>query len=165
MLDSSIASYVRLLAFAELSQLFRGNLAQWRYPDLLTGALLLTLIVSPSSPRRGLAMVVVRALQTLVRLPYVWDAEILGLLSALSVLPSLLPSGTAATAGCASEVGIALCVLYTSAGFWKDIHSSTGGSCGSIYAVQLLEAYAPSWASNRQRASPMRAPTAWRRHS
>ena len=147
MLDSSIASYVRLLAFAELSQLFRGNLAQWRYPDLLTGALLLTLIVSPSSPRRGLAMVVVRALQTLVRLPYVWDAEILGLLSALAVLPPLLPSSdAAATAGrCGSEVRIALCVLYTSAGFWKLNHSFLDRrySCGSIYAVQLLEAYAP----------------------
>jgi hypothetical protein len=148
MLHETTASYMRLFAFSELSQLFKGNLAQWRLSDLCTGMLLLSVLIAPAK-RRSAFVIVLRAMHTIIRLPYVWDAEILGLLSAAAVLPLLSHSASSNASRkllvAALDVRAALCALYVSAGFWK-LNSSFLNrkySCGSIYAVQLLEAYAP----------------------
>lgn len=148
MLHETTTSYMRLFAFSELSQLFKGNLAQWRFFDVCTGVLLLSVLIAPAQ-RRSAFVIILRAMHTVIRLPYVWDAEILGLLSAVAVLPllsdSVSPSSSQKLLVAALDVRVALCALYVSAGFWK-LNSSFLNqkySCGSIYAVQLLEAYAP----------------------
>ena len=145
----TVAAAMRFIAFSELANLFRGNMVAHRPVDFAT-ALLLLIVAAAPTPMRCTLVIFARTMYTLVRLPFVWDAEILALFVWAAMLPALGSHGAYSPFSklplrCAAEARAALAVLYLSAGLWKLNTSFINPqySCGSIYAVTLLDAYAP----------------------
>jgi len=115
-----------------------GSLARRGPYEYVQLALVVTLLFVDSKPLT-IATFVARAGGLLVRLPKVWDAEVLACLTDLTVAAALFFDEACLQRALRWELGI----FYVAAALWKvnDAFLDPRYSCGTTYAVQLVVAF------------------------
>jgi hypothetical protein len=145
-LESKICTrFVQFWAMAQLIDFVVGNATgggTWEHLQLAA------VLVAGMLPNRSVPVVVAFALRAAcvaVRAPWAWDGEFLTACTEVAFVAHVLLGGPDGVAAMGETIRSQMAIFYWFAGFWKvnTAFLNPKYSCGSVYFVQLLDAYVP----------------------
>ena len=167
---SPLAAYVVLWGASMPLELARGALVARGPMEVALALLCVGACLAPENSTVTALAMAFRVAWWLGRLPFTWDSEVLAALTDLAVVLHFIaaesehPKGgvaksAALVAGVGASIRRQLGWFYLAAGFWKLNTSFVDPrySCASIYAAQLVDAYAPRLGAARPALALVRA--------
>ncbi len=147
-LESKVCTrFVQFWVLAQLIDFVFGNATgggTWEHVQLAA------VLIAGVLPNRSAAVVIAFALRAAcvaVRAPWAWDGEYLTACTEVAFIAHVLLGGPDGAAAMGETIRSQMAIFYWFAGFWKinTAFLNPKYSCGSVYFVQLLDAYFPEF--------------------